>query len=95
MVGYGHVAHLINRLNEKNTLSRFIFFIYFITNMRNLLHYHKGPERDPKQDNPMQNTIGKLPGKTVYHNLATEFKTNSLFRFTLNKYRRVKDERCN
>ena len=43
----------------------------------------------------MQNTIGKLPGKTVYHNLATEFKTNSLFRFTLNKYRRVKDERCN
>ena len=25
MVGYGHVAHLINRLNEKNTLSCFIF----------------------------------------------------------------------
>ena len=24
MVGYGHVAHLINRLNEKNTLSCFI-----------------------------------------------------------------------
>ena len=56
----GHVSHLINRLNEKNTYL-VSFCIYFIRNMRNLLHCHKGPERDPSKITPCKTQSANCP----------------------------------
>ena len=61
----GHVSHLINRLKEKNTYL-VSFFIYFIRNMRNLLHCHKGPERDLlSKITPCKTQSANCPGNNL------------------------------